>query len=352
MRTRRMRVVWFLLPIVAAISACVSSGRPAIAPAAATCRTNLAEPIEWRFVGEAGERAESARWCAGVGPPAIRTASRTAELPSNMLTVVSWNTHVGGGDLPALVQDLRAGRLSGGRPTTAFVLLLQETVRRGPAVPRELPAGVRGARHIGDPSGEDIESLAGRLDLALFYVPSMRNGGRGANEDRGNAVLASLPLGAYTAIELPFERQRRIALEVTVPIAAHSGPLSLRVATAHLTNMVGHHLWIFSEPGRTRQAEALGRALDGDPLVLGGDFNTWFGRVDAAYRALARQFTRPMEVDGRPTFGPLRLDHFFVRLPPGWRFTYHRADDRYGSDHYPLVGELQFPGQNSADTAR
>jgi endonuclease/exonuclease/phosphatase family metal-dependent hydrolase len=309
-------------------------------------------PIEWRFLGNAREERESARWCAGVGPPVIRTESRTAELPSKILTVVTWNTHVGAGDVAALVDDLVAGRLTGGRPVRAFAILVQEAVRRGSAVPEAPVRAMRGARRIARPSSHDIESVAARLGLSLFYVPSMRNGGPAVDEDRGNAILASVPLDRLAAIELPFERQRRVALEARVSMLSPGGPVSLRIATAHLTNMVGHHFWIFSEPGRARQAEALARALDESPLVLGGDFNTWFGGADAAYRALARRFTPVDRADRRPTFGRLRLDHFFVRLPPGWRFAFHRGDRRYGSDHYPLIGELRFAARDRADSPR
>jgi endonuclease/exonuclease/phosphatase (EEP) superfamily protein YafD len=37
----------------------------------------------------------------------------------------------------------------------------------------------------------------------------------------------------------------------------------------------------------------------------------------------------------------LKLDHLFFRLPDGWRGAFHRADDRFGSDHFPLVGLLR-----------
>jgi endonuclease/exonuclease/phosphatase family metal-dependent hydrolase len=273
---------------------------------------------------------------------------RMAESASDLLTIITWNTHVGAGDVPALVDDLVAGRLSDGRPVRTFVLLLQEAMRRGPAVPRSPVRGMRGARRIAQASRQDIEAVAARLGLSLFYVPSMRNGGPAVDEDRGNAILASVPLDRFTAIELPFERQRRVALEASISVRSPDGPLVVRCATAHLTNMVGHHLWIFSEPGRTRQAEALARTLEESPLVLGGDFNTWFGSADAAYRALARRFTTIDDADRRPTFGHLRLDHFFVRLPPGWRFTFHRAERRYGSDHYPLIGVLRLPDRTDS----
>jgi hypothetical protein len=40
-----------------------------------------------------------------------------------------------------------------------------------------------------------------------------------------------------------------------------------------------------------------------------------------------------------PTFrGRLTLDHPFFDLPEGWRAHRTVAADRYGSDHYPVVG--------------
>jgi endonuclease/exonuclease/phosphatase family metal-dependent hydrolase len=173
----------------------------------------------------------------------------------------------------------------------------------------------------------------------------MRNGNSAdPPEDRGNAILSTMPLTDYEAIELPLERQRRVAVEAAVRVAAPSGrTMSVRVASVHLTNTVAHHLWVFSEAGRWRQARALARTIENGPILLGGDFNTWFGSWDAAYREMARHADTPVRADDRSTFLFLRLDHFFQRLPPGWDFTFRRAENRYGSDHYPLVGELRLP---------
>jgi endonuclease/exonuclease/phosphatase (EEP) superfamily protein YafD len=44
--------------------------------------------------------------------------------------------------------------------------------------------------------------------------------------------------------------------------------------------------------------------------------------------------------DRRPTFGPMRLDHVFSRLPDGWSVEARRLDDRLGSDHYPILIRL------------
>jgi endonuclease/exonuclease/phosphatase family metal-dependent hydrolase len=105
-------------------------------------------------------------------------------------------------------------------------------------------------------------------------------------------------------------------------------------------------LWVAGgEFGRTRQARGLVSALaDEKALVLGADLNTWFGFSDSAYRTAARAFPRtPQVTDRRGTFhGLLRLDHLLFRLEDGWSAAFHRANDTYGSDHYPLIGQITF----------
>ena len=142
---------------------------------------------------------------------------------------------------------------------------------------------------------------------------------------------------------MPLERQRRVALAATVNAQVDEIPVRLRVVSAHLSNFVGHHLWIFSGLGRARQARALAKVLTERPIVVGGDFNTWFGSWDQAYRELSRALKTPPG-DHRPTFWLLRLDQFFVCLPHGWQVTVRRADRRYGSDHYPLIARIAVPG--------
>jgi endonuclease/exonuclease/phosphatase (EEP) superfamily protein YafD len=84
--------------------------------------------------------------------------------------------------------------------------------------------------------------------------------------------------------------------------------------------------------------------LEGDtPTVLGGDFNTWFGFSDQAFVETKLAFPQTPTDDRRPTFlGLLRLDHLFYRLPAAWRARATRAEHRYGSDHAPLIGTIQF----------
>lgn len=315
-----------------------------------TCTARSGAGVRWVRVAPANEHVAIDRWCHTVGAPIQIGGLPREQTPAGPLAIVSWNTHVGAGDIDGLVTDLRSGRLTGGHPVTSFVLLLQEVYRSGESVPSEgrgdmrwasaqRPRGTGGTR-------DEVAGTAKRLGLEAFYAPSMRNGAPGAtDEDRGNAILSTMQLTDLTAIELPLERQRRVALQATVTVALQGhAPVPLRVVSTHFTNMVMHHVWVLSESGRLRQARALAGVLPADgPLVLGGDFNAWFGYRDAAYKELARLVPAPSSDDRRATFGPMRLDHILARLPAGWRAATRRAVSRYGSDHYPLVATIEPP---------
>jgi endonuclease/exonuclease/phosphatase family metal-dependent hydrolase len=288
------------------------------------------------------------RWRDQVGPPVTVQPAAAVTIPSHTLTVVTWNIAVGDGDLEHFVTDLRE-RIGADAP---FVLLLQEAWRGGLATADALSPGAAFASRLGAMRGGraiDVAAVARRAGLTLYYAPSMRNGSPlRSDEDRGNAILANVPLTAPTAIELPFEKQRRVAVAATVGGRFDSGEAwSLRLVSAHLDNLGGlRRLWIAgSEYARARQARALVDYLsDTDAGLLAGDFNTWFGFADRAYEETARAFPDWPPADRRATFrGLLRLDHMFFRLPEGWSATYQRADDRYGSDHYPLIATLTLP---------
>ena len=314
------------------------------------CAARSGAGVRWLRVAPSNEHVAIDRWCSPVGVP-VRIGGRPRdEIAAGPVAIVSWNTHVGAGDLDGLVADLRSGRLTGGRPVTSFVLLLQEVYRSDETVPSRAEGEARwaSAQQPPGPGGkrDDVAAGAKRLGLEAFYAPSMRNGAPGTtNEDRGNAILSTMPLSDLTAIELPLERQRRVALQATVTLTGQGyAPVPLRVVSTHFTNMVMHHVWVLSESGRLRQARALASVLPADgPLVLGGDFNAWFGYRDAAYKELVRLVPAPSSDDRRATFGPMRLDHILARLPAGWRAATRRAGARYGSDHYPIVATIEPP---------
>jgi endonuclease/exonuclease/phosphatase family metal-dependent hydrolase len=336
--------------ISAAAIAAAALLTPASAGPGTACPARDGTFVHWVDASNADERAALDRWCAGVGGPLRLTAVEGARAMADRFAVVTWNTHVGAADVDRFVADLRGGRLTDGVPVRDFVLLLQEVYRAGREVPgRDLRAlsWASAQRPVRAPAArEDILAIATRLRLDTVYIPSMRNGAPlETDEDRGNAILATVPLSHVTAIELPLERQRRVAVQAVVQVEAADGEATpVTLVNTHFTNMVMHHLWVLSESGRLRQARALARAMPpAGPLIVGGDFNAWFGFRDAAYREIAKVARPAASEDRRASFGPMRLDHLLFRLPGGWTAALRRADDRYGSDHYPLIATIRSP---------
>jgi len=273
--------------------------------------------------------------------------------PVDSLAVVSWNTHVGGGDVEGLVADLRAGELSGGAQVRHFVLALQEVARAGASVPTEVPEGVSPDRIEVSPPGRpraDIVEVARRLRLWLFYAPSMRNGPPGSGtteEDRGNAILATRPLDHLVAMELPLEAMRRVPLGATFTARNRDGDeWAVDVWSVHLDNKAsfGRNLGSGGIVGRMQQARALADSVTGASVVLAGDFNTWaVGPIERAVEIVEERFSDAVCSDDGPTmiFTALpdrRVDYMFARLAPGERLRYGRLLDARGSDHRPLLG--------------
>jgi endonuclease/exonuclease/phosphatase family metal-dependent hydrolase len=227
------------------------------------------------------------------------------------LAVVSWNVHGSAGDLPRLVADLRAGRLTGA-PASAFVLLLQEAT-------------------------SDAVAAAQRDGLFAQYERIYPT--------RGNAILSTSPLIDARTIELPRMRQRRVALVASIDVDG----MRVRVVTTHLENRVSW--WrggLFSEDARRQQAEALVKALPhGEPTILGGDFNAWLGRTEPGWKALAARFPDGPPPLPTPTFRQrLFLDDIFFDLRGKWLANRLVVSNRYGSDHHPVVGLLHTTGDN------
>jgi endonuclease/exonuclease/phosphatase family metal-dependent hydrolase len=327
-----------LLIAVFATSAC--AGGYQLRPRA-TSASLSPQPIAWHEPALVGDRTQIGRWRDAVGSPLIVPATTTRPA-GDRLTLVSWNIALDSGDIVAAVRDVQAAA-----PGTPIVLLLQEAFRSGDDIPAS-PQAASFAAFLGSSNrAREIDDVARALGYSLYYVPSMRNGAPGRHrEDRGNAILSSLPLEDLTAIELPFERQRRVALSAQIRgVTSRGEPWRLRLATVHLDNMAGlSRGWIGGEYARTRQARGLREALRGDdPMVLAGDFNTWFGFRDQAYLETVRDYPQTRLTDTRRTFrGLLRLDHVFYRLPEGWSAEVRRAESSYGSDHHPLIATIRF----------
>ena len=280
--------------------------------------------------------------------PVLVSAPSPTALPAlDEVVTLSWNAHLADGDLGNLIAALRAGTLTGGRPVKHFVLLVQELYRRGDAVPafdaRDRSAFAILAR---DPEALDIDDHAAALGLSVFYVPSMRNGPE-LREDRGNAIISTEPLLDPFALELPLARQRRVALGAAIQIQTADGPRRLELLDAHLEPLSSPKtLWVFKNP-RAGQVRAILNVLDSPRytadqvagVVMGGDFNTVrSGASEPAYR-LARAWSSSLaSEDTRITHMMGRLDYLFFRLRDGWSASTERLDEKFGSDHYPVMG--------------
>lgn len=324
---------------------------------ALSCRQTIPPESAVRWVDAPRERDRRilTAWCTAVGPTVAVSDDSQPAAALDSLAILTWNVHVGGGDLPRFVEDLRRGEFTDGTPVDHFVILLQEVFRAGPMVPDEVPKELT-ARNITahPPTGErmDIVETAKLLGLNMFYVPSMRNGPPGATaipEDKGNAIISTLPLENLTAIELPFEFFRRVNAVATVSGMSTGGkPWELHLCCAHFATRTGFPRYFVSVgSGRLRQAKATVAALPDSNVVLGGDFNTWaIGSLEGAFHHIRRYYRQPEKLDPHGTtrvkfFPDRRIDYLFFRLPAGRTARYHRIDDTYGSDHYPLIGWVQ-----------
>jgi len=313
-----------------------------------------AHPVVWTGPDDPRDVDHLIRWCQTVGSVVVESPAGTAAPAiADRLAIITWNVHVGGGDVEAIISALQRGEFTGGTAVPEFVLLLQEAYREGSDVPARVPAGSPLPRPIVErpPSGirRDVRSIAARAGLHLFYAPAMRNSGAEASagrEDRGTAILSTLPLAELQVIELPFERQRRVALAASVAgRTSAAAAWQLRLANVQIDTALA-----LTRGGpiaaRRRQAEALIEALGSAPMVLGGDFNTWLGNKEPAVGVMRRAFPTTPPAGNIATWrGPLGahapLDHAFVR----GRFrsvATERLRGRFGSDHYPLLTLVDF----------
>ena len=282
-------------------------------------------------------------WCHSVGRPVLESRVPAAGDITGM-RILSWNVNVGAGRLETLLPRLLDEATADG---VGLTILLQETFRAGDAVPGVYPAALDVPKAIRPRRPTmDVRDIATKFGLSVAYVPSMRNGPATAlseREDRGNAILSTEPLLDVRALELPFGKQRRVA--VTALVSSHGGD------GAHAIRVVSTH---FDTNGdRAAQAAALSERLmsfTDAPLFVGGDLNSRGGADDNAVLALANRIPMASCGTGRTNRWPLRLD---VLIPIG-RLDYIFAGvgdlvrgcetlrDAYKSDHLPLLMTLRY----------
>ncbi|MGH7536408.1 MAG: endonuclease/exonuclease/phosphatase family protein [Gemmatimonadales bacterium] len=294
-------------------------------------------------------------WRANVGAPvALDLAPVETGARATSLVVLSWNVWVGRGRVTELVGRIREGAYQslGAEPDAPLVVLLQEAIRADDSVP--VASNGRTGRELLSPNRprEDVVGTARASGFSLRYSPSMRN--RGDRSDRGNAILASLPLSDGVGVELPYVLQRRVAVCASVEWAGWR----LRLVSAHLDprGPAGYR-WL-GAAGRGAQAAHLVGALEEESVILGADLNLGRGRAERAWRLLGDAgFTfgvPPTLPSWRHTFHAvprLVLDYLLVRDRNGTvaGLQVHRLDEEprdggvtvFGSDHHPLLGILR-----------
>jgi endonuclease/exonuclease/phosphatase family metal-dependent hydrolase len=313
----------------ALLSAC-GPVRMQFEPVLESCRR--AEPaggpaVRWIGPSDAGDRKALGRWCDAVGPVAGSAEQAIAAPQKPAVVVVSWNMAVGKGDLAGLIEEVR-----GGHPGAELILLLQEAYR-AKAAPGDCPTSSRRARAIGLPrpqGSEDIVEFARRTRMQYVYAPSMRNGidcAAEPREDRGNAILSTLPLSEVAVVELPFAKQRRVALAARV----RHGDRSFLVLSTHFDTTRGHK----------RMARGIAQTIDllewTGPLVIGGDFNSaLLGR--SGMREMRKHFAE-LDCGSGSTHALGRLDHVFVGAHDQL-LACRTGQDRHDSDHKPLIAVI------------
>ena len=296
-------------------------------------------------------------WRANVGDHVALDLTGPAPPAGRTLVVLCWNAWIGRGDIVRVVERIRGGEYAtAGFPGDApLVALIQEAYRADESVPARSNGLM--ARDFSRRGGHehDIVAVARKLALNLRYAPSMRNGL--ARSDRGNAILASLPLDDALATELPFSMQRRVVVSATATV----GATRVRLHSAHFDPRGPGARDLFGFAGRLRQAHELIRILHaggGEPHLLGADLNLARQRAEPAFRALrdagfvtgvpARPITWKHTYHRMPR---LLLDWILLAAPAGVEtFEVRRIDEDprddgpfvFGSDHHPLIARIDF----------
>ena len=346
--TSRVRATLGVCLTVATVTLHGCAGRSTVAHFDMVQLDGPAPAIRWMAPELDADRSSLGNWRVSVGPPVVVSPATRPTEPSDRLVVVNWNMHVGGGDIAGLLADVR--RRHGGAPV---VFLLQEAYREGPEVPVRLEAHASFASMIRslrpDGSREEIESVAAAARPArlLRALDAQRRAGSVSRRSRQRHPLdaaADRPDGDRAAVRAAAPRGRRGNRRRRHQRPGRRGRFAScrRISTTwSARGACGSPAASSAAPARragwSRRCRATIRSCSA-PISTRGSAFTTAPTAPPQRRSRQRRVT-----DRRATFhGMLRLDHLFFRLDEGWRAQFARADNTFGSDHYPLVGEIRF----------
>ncbi len=254
----------------------------------------------------------------GLSGRSILRQGRASDLPTDELGLLSWNVHRNYSPEPLQRTLLRL--LAEEKPD---VLLLQEV----PVYPH-------------GPFWNEPRLRGPLTDYHLFYVPAHHVRRRTSYYDfdhAGQLTLSRLPFSETAAHALPAVSRPKLGRHHAVQRVAAYTRLqtqqgSLGIYNLHLENTAG-------PAGRRHQIRHVLRQVtdnDDDVVVLGGDFNTLFGRLEGVESELTRQGFAKTLARARQLLP--RLDHFYVR----GAMAEGRQLAAEGSDHRPIVARLSF----------
>ncbi len=346
------------------------SPTPQYARACPLTTDTVSASLTWYLPVVEQDNRQLEAWCNWVGPAVVDStpSGKFGDMSErDSLHIVVFNSDAGAGDLIGFIQNelglVCSYSLSSlGPHASHFVLLLQEALRRSLDIPVatsqwEIPPAVKEEERPGPRL--DVVEVARRCGLSIAYAAGARNGHAerdGKREDKGEAILSTLPLSDIIAIELPYEAARRVALGATIHTARGD---SLRLVNLHL--IVSPLTWRMLQTGNSahlrqslavvdalRQAEVSRGAARGISTVVAGDLNTWSNR-ETALRHLRKYFPDSPQPLSEPTRGPFPTDHILFRARSGSgdrivEETYRRIESMYYSDHHPIVAWFRSGG--------
>jgi endonuclease/exonuclease/phosphatase family metal-dependent hydrolase len=254
----------------------------------------------------------------GPGAPTVVADSGTPvadSLPAT-LRLLSWNIHRAYDDR-GVTDSLRAVI----RDRDPHVVLLQE-VPVCPHGPWWLEPGVQTVL-----AGMQLVFAAmHRVARPTAYYPFLESG-----------VLIGVrsPLASHRAMRLPVASRPKLGRNhrierVALGIRCRAGTLTPEIWNVHLENTA-------RPSARARQAMALAAALGDGCAIVGGDFNTMFGKLEGVPAALEAAGLQRVVPGNERRMSP-SIDHIFVRGVAAARAEVLRLR---GSDHLPIYAEVE-----------
>lgn len=221
------------------------------------------------------------------------------------LKIVTWNLHYGT-KLDQIISTLETTR----ELKDADFLLLQEI------------------------DADGVETLAKALQFNYFYAPSVFNDER--QTEYGDAVLSKWPLHDPEKIRLPNILPGLAENRNAVNAVASVGGRDIRIYSAHMDVIWMEHQGKFMADEMTKQ---------NDPVILGGDFNTWQpASIIHLEKILAGTGMERLSRGTGYTFErlgvPFTLDHIVSNDGLDYNAGVYRQTD--ASDHYPVWAILEF----------